>query len=336
MAQPHPTSRFGPDYTPTTVSVIASCSAMVSALDARVSCSPVASAWCLRSAWSGYAQALRLQGVEIDEIDAFLWGCGLRLPDRPFRTTHLDEFADFGDWHGTLLSEDTLAWRDSLPTAIFEPPDAIDHPGLVRAVDRIRQYSRLNGTVAPWLGLPFALRDQGLSALPLPCLAGGAIALRLKRRPSDADWIAIFRSIQAAAKSGLDRLTILERLYRDAQRAIVHEFRPGALPSLAALAIHRPLLSPQFVSETLGLSVGGASKLLERGVSCGIVIEITQRASWRVFLATDLAVEFGYARPKRGRPLMEPPPLPASRDLTAVFDAFDQEMAEINHVLSRL
>lgn len=251
------------------VAAIASSSAAISELSARISVSPVASAWGLRAAWSGYAQALQLQGIELDEIDAFSWGCGLRIPGRPVRATNLDEFAYFGDWRGALLENDALAWRDHLPTAVFDPPDAADHPAIVRAVDRIRQFSRLNGTISPWLGLPFSLRDQGLSALPLPCLAGGAKAMRLKRTPSDADWFASFRSIQRTSKNGIGRLDLLERLYRDAQRAIVREFRPGALPALAALTIHRPMLSPQLVSETLDLSVGGAGKLLERGVSCG-------------------------------------------------------------------
>lgn len=95
------------------------------------------------------------------------------------------------------------------------------------------------------------------------------------------------------------------------------------------------MLSPQLVSETLDLSVGGAGKLLERGVSCGLLVEITQRRSWRVFLATDLAVEFGYATPKRGRPKAEPPPPPSDRELSQVFDAFDKEMAAIDRILSR-
>lgn len=82
------------------------------------------------------------------------------------------------------------------------------------------------------------------------------------------------------------------------------------------------------------MSIAGASKLLDRAAAAGLLIEITQRRSWRQFLAPDLAVEFGYARPKRGRPAKEPPPLPAaSRDLAEVFDAFDQEMERIDRLL---
>lgn len=203
----------------------------------------------------------------------------------------------------------------------------------IRALDQVRQHARINGDILPWLGLPFALRDAGLTASPLPCLAGGAKAFRLKRRPDASDWLAVLRSIEAAARTGLERLHELERFYRNAQRAIVDQFRPGALPRLLALTAHRPLLSPQSVSDRLGLSVAGASKLLERAVSAELLIEIAQRRSWRLFLPPDLAIEFGYAPAKRGRPTKEPPPLPPSRGLADVFETFDQQMAEIDRLL---
>ncbi|PTD24615.1 hypothetical protein CV103_07285 [Sphingomonas fennica] len=317
------------------VTAIASCSAAIARLDARISASSVGSAWSLRAAWTGFAEALQLQGVEIDEIDVFSWGCGLNIPGRAIRATHLDEFAEFDGWRQALLSSDPLEWRDALPPSVFDQPEAAEHPPLIRAIDRVRQYSRQLGTIAPWLGLPFSLRDQGLSHVPLPCLCGGAKAMRLKPRLSDTDWLPIVRALQRAAADGTERLDQLERLYRDAQRAIVSEYRPGALPSLAALTIHRPLLSPQFVSEALGLTIAGASKLLERGVGSGLLVEVTRRRSWRVFVAGDLAVTFGYASPQRGRPRLEPPPPPVDRSLRQVFDSFDEQMAEIDRLLAR-
>jgi len=170
---------------------------------------------------------------------------------------------------------------------------------------------------------------------PLPCLAGGVKAFRLKRTVGDEDWYAAMRSLEASATANLARLHELEKLHREAQRAIVAEYRPGNLPALAALLHHRPLLSPQSLAELLGMSVAGASKLLARGVDCGLLVEITQRRTWRVFLSTDLAVEFGFAAPKRGRPRKEVPPPPATRALVDVFEAFDREMANIDELLRR-
>src|SRR3546814_13655071 len=81
------------------------------------------------------------------------------------------------------------------------------------------------------------------------------------------------------------------------------------------------------------MSIAGASKLLDRAAAAGLLIEITQRRSWRLFLTPDMALAFGYARPKRGRPAKEPPALPVSRYLAMAFDAFDQGIANIDRLL---
>src|SRR3546814_18909315 len=67
---------------------------------------------------------------------------------------------------------------------------------------------------------------------------------------------------------------------------------PGALPRLLALSQHRPLLSPQSVADQLAMSIAGASKLLDRAAAAGLLIEITQRRSWRLFLTPDMAIAF--------------------------------------------
>ena len=151
---------------------------------------------------------------------------------------------------------------------------AKDHPPLVRAVDTVRQLARIDHSIMAWLGLPFALRDLGLTATPLPCLAGGAKAFRLKSRPNEDDWLATLRALESAARIGLERLHGLERHYRNAQRAIAAEYRPGALPALLALIQFRPLLSPQSVAELLPMSIAGASKLIERASIAGLLVEI--------------------------------------------------------------
>jgi len=328
-------TRFGPDYTPKMVTAIAAATATIARLDARIIASPVAKPWAMRATWSGYARALQLQSAEVEEIDVFSWGCDLRIPGRPPLPSHLALFDRFEEWRASLDDPDTLAWRDGLPTAIGDPAASAAHPPLVRALDTVRQLARIDHSIMPWLGLPFALRDRGLTASPLPCLAGGAKAFRLKPRPNDDDWLVMLRGLERAATIGLERLHSLERHYRDAQRTIAAEYRPGALPALLALIQYHPLLSPQSAAELLCMSIAGASKLIERAATTGLLVEITQRRSWRQFLTPDLAADFGYVRPKRGRPAKEPPPLPVNRDLAAVFDAFDSEMAAIDNLLVR-
>lgn len=211
-------TRFGPDYTPKMVTAIAAATATIARLDARIIASPVAKPWAMRATWSGYARALQLQSAEVEEIDVFSWGCDLRIPGRPPLPSHLDLFDRFEEWRASLDDPDTLAWRDGLPTAIGDPAASAAHPPLVRALDTVRQLARIDHSIMPWLGLPFALRDRGLTASPLPCLAGGAKAFRLKPRPNDDDWLVMLRGLERAATIGLERLHSLERHYRDAQR----------------------------------------------------------------------------------------------------------------------
>lgn len=78
-------ARFGPEYTPKMVAAIASCTAAIARLDARIMTSSVASAWRRRAAWMGYTRALQLQAIEIDEIDVFSWGCELKIANRALR-----------------------------------------------------------------------------------------------------------------------------------------------------------------------------------------------------------------------------------------------------------
>lgn len=328
-------ARYGPDYTPKLAAAIAACSTAIGRLDARFCVSPVAKPWAMRAAWSGYAKALRLQAAEVDEIDVFSWGCGLKIPGRPPLPSHVDLFDRFAEWHAALDNADALAWRDCLPTAIGEPATASDHPPLVRALDTVRQLARIDPSIMAWLGLPFALRDRSLTATPLPCLVGGAKAFRMKRTVSDEDWLAVLRSLASAAETGLARLHGLERGYRDAQRAIASEYRPGGLPALLALSQHRPLLSPQSVADILGMSIAGACKLLTRAAAAGMLVEITQRRSWRLFLTTDLAADFGFAAARRGRPRHEPPSLPIDRRIAQMYDDFDRQIAEINALLGK-
>jgi phosphoribosylformylglycinamidine (FGAM) synthase PurS component len=111
-------------------------------------------------------------------------------------------------------------------------------------------------------------------ARPLPCLVGGAKAFRLKKTLNEADWLALLRALAARAERGLERLDHLERLHRKARTAIAEYYRPGALPSLLALTLHQPVLSPQAVARLLDLTVTGASKLLERAQGKVLVIDV--------------------------------------------------------------
>ena len=101
-------------------------------LDARVSASSVAPAWRLRAAWSGYARALQLQSVEIDEIDVCSWGCGLVLPRRAPRSSVGDAFAAFVPWLTALAARGGTGARichlpPRAPTTLLRPLTSSAH-----------------------------------------------------------------------------------------------------------------------------------------------------------------------------------------------------------------
>lgn len=297
--------------------------AAVARLDGRISASPVAKAWRLRAAWSGYARGLRLQGVEIDEIDVFSWSCAIPLPDRPRRPSHLDEFEGFAPWWGRFDRAGVGQWRDNLP---FTPTIARDLPLLLKALDITRQHALRDGSAAPWLALPAALQGLGLTDTPLPCLVGGAKAFRFRAALPEETLRATLRALSGAARDGLALLDGLEADHRRAARAILAERRPGSLQPLAALSLVHPLLSPTTVAERLGLTLSGAGKLLERAAGLDLLHEISGRATWKAYCTPHLAVAFGLRAAPRGRPAHEAP-LPAlDGDLAAILAAFDREM----------
>src|SRR3546814_6320951 len=91
----------------------------------------------MRAAWTGYARALQLQSTEIEEIDLFSWGCGLKIPGRPAIPSHVDLFDRWDDWRAALRDTDKHQWRDRLPTAIGDPARSEEHTSELQSLMRI-------------------------------------------------------------------------------------------------------------------------------------------------------------------------------------------------------
>jgi hypothetical protein len=302
----------------------------ITRLDTRVSASLVTIGWTQRAAWSGYTRALQLQGAEIDEIDVFSWGCGLPLPSRPRRPSHSDEFADFPPWLATLRSGAGPQWRDRLP---FTPTIPVGSPRLLGGLSLCHSFARREASIRPWLALPDILRGLGLTASALPCLVGGAKAFRWRATLSDEILRPILRALANAAEAAGDRLAAMEADHRRGIVAVREEYRGTSLTRLLALISVRPLLSPQSTAEALDLTLGGAGKLLGRAADLKLLVEVSGRRAWRLYLAPDLAVSFGLVAAPRGRPpsaRVEPIP---DRSLSDALDAFDREMADIDRRL---
>lgn len=305
-------------------------SAAIGRLDARDSATAVASAWRLRASWTGYAAALQLQGVEIDEIDVFSHACALPLPGRARLATLDDPFAALPRWQAKFVSNATRHWREDLG-ALVAPDPSYAGPRLVRALEALRQITIADSTIDAWLALPLLLQRLAVTRTLLPCLVVGEKRLRFGQPADEAVLRRLLKALAARAATGLERLDAIERDRLRAARAIAGAARPGALPQLAARFQITPIASPQAIARAFGITIGGAGKLLARAAEAGLVREVRGTQAWKLYLAPDLAVAFGLVAPPRGRPRAEPPPLPDDRALAEILRAFDDEMAAFDH-----
>jgi len=303
-------------------------SVAIGRLDAQVSASSVARSWSLRASWTGYARALRLQGVEVDDIDVFSWGSGVAVPGRPRLHTTIDHFAGFEPWRDRL-DETGRHWAEELPFTVKPEPRRSRLPVLLRALDLQADFLKADPSIAAWLVLPVFLHRLGLTEAPLPCLVSGDRQLLHAARERDRGVAVrrVLRSLEAAAIAGRQSLKAIEDARAISAAAIVDERRPTSLRRLATLMMVAPVQSPEAVARRLKLTLSGAGKLLGRAASLGLVVEVSGRRAWRVYVVPDLAIALGFVAAPKGRPALRPALPPASRDLAAVLAQFDSELA---------
>jgi len=294
-------------------------------LDARVSASSVAEAWALRAGWTGYSRALQLHGVEIDEIDVFSWGTGVLIPNRPARSTVVDNYAAFPIWRERMALRGRH-WAEDLPFTLRRDEAALTPSYLVRAFDLLAQWLEAEPALEAWLALPILLHRTEMTQRPLPCLVAGDARLRFGTRDPAALMRRLLGELCDRAEAGLRSLVAMERARARALVILRDQRRPGALRELLAMLQIAPLQTPEAVSRNLGLTLSGAGKLLQRAALLGLVKEVSDRRSWRLYMTPDLAVALGFDSPPRGRP-PRPPAAPAMAP-AALLSAFDSEMAE--------
>lgn len=301
----------------------------IGALHASISGGFVARAWRNRALWMGYARALQLQGVEIDEIDVISWATGVQIPGRNANTTLTDPFEHFSGWRSAIADRGDRHWREDLP---FTPTtgDAFARaPRLLRAIEIMGQYARADNGIDAWLALPILLTRLHVTPLPLPCLVGGDKAMRAGRNDCERLGDAILRDLRARAADGLAIARGLEADRARWIRALSEERRPGLLRALAILWLGQSVFRPEQLAQRLGITRSGAGKLLDRAAEHGLLQEVSGRRSWRVYLAPDMARRLGFAPPLRGRP-PKPPALPKDDvGIGATLASFDTEMAAL-------
>lgn len=294
----------------------------IARLDERICATPVATPWTLRASWTGYSRALQLQGAEIEEIDIFSHESGVPLPFRVPITTVTDPYSALPLWQARFGSNRRRHWTDGLAASFSPPADWARRPALLRALELTAQEARTTENLEPWLDFPLLLQRLGITRSLLPNLVAGDKALRLA--PRDEGIIPRYlRALSSAAADGLATLDSMERARLRSAAALASLRRPGRLTSLAAMLMHRPVLSPTGVSAELAMTISGAGKLLQRAEELELVSEVRQRHNWRIYLSQDLALRFGFIAPRRGRPTARPA---ASEQLDSLIAAFDAEM----------
>ncbi|WP_340318224.1 sugar-binding transcriptional regulator [Rhizorhabdus argentea] len=282
--------------------------------------------WRERASWIGYARALQLQGVELDEIDVISWATATQIPGRARFDTLVDPFAAFGAWTAMLAERDQRHWREDLPFTLQIPIGFSDAPLILRAIAILGQHAQATGDISAWLSMPLLLARLGLTKTPLPCLVAGDKAMRLAPRDATPIVRRVLRDLASQAEDGLATAIELDAERRRWIKLLGEARKPGALRAVAAMGLREPILRPQQVARTLGLSRSGAGKLLDRAAERGLLVEISGRLSWRVYMAPGLARRLRLVAPRPGRPAT-PPALPARDELGASLAAFDAEMA---------
>ena len=332
MAAPFP-DLSTPDWSASLASALEQAALAIGRLDTRISTTSVSSAWQLRACWSGYAAALRAQGVEIDEIDIFGREYDLPLPGRRPVATLYNELSGLETWRNGLRDAQRQHWRELTPLSLDLPADWNDRPLLLRALELNARHARADRGIAPWLAFPALLSALGATRNVLPCLIPADKAWRLAPRDRAAIVPRNLKSLTRLAEDALERLSSIEACREAAARAIAADRRPWALGALLALLMITPVTTPREVAQTFDLTLSGAGKLLSRAAALDLVVEVSARQSWRVYLARDLAVRYGFVAAKRGRPLA---PVASSPPIDDALAQFDAEMAALDARLARL
>lgn len=320
------------DWSPKLAGRLERAAQAIGRLDARITATSVRGMWLERASWTGFAEARRGQGAEIDEIDVFALATDSTLPGRRPIAFAAEERTALATWQRRIADAGSPHWRELVPSTVDLPSDWGERPALLRALELTAVRLRADRSEAGWLGMPFLLKALGITRTPLPCLVAADKALRLAPRDRTAIVPRYLKALAKAAEQGLTRLDNIEADRIRAAEAVALTRRPASLLSLLGLLRKRPVLTPLGTARALKLTVSGAGKLLSRAADVGLVAEITGRQAWRAYIPVDLALAFGFWQRRVGRP----PALHDPGPLDPVLARFDAEMAAIDARLAAL
>lgn len=95
-------------------------------------------------------------------------------------------------------------------------------------------------------------------------------------------------ALERQAEEGIKEAAEIDRRNREAKRRIASSAREGSSALEAwSMLLARRVISPALLASDVGLSVRGASLVLERLVGLGLAVEVVERRAYRRFVAAD-------------------------------------------------
>ncbi len=271
--------------------------ASVGRLDQAVARSWLGDAWARRSAYPATIACLAADGYlfEIERLFALAGGLPVnRVKD--FGTDNraitalrrIQRSVGGPSSEGGAMEAESLDIEDAL--AGFHA--VVGAPALLGAVMAFRSWLEAGQAAsAAMTALPSFLAVRGLTGSPVPWLAGGLrrAAGAVGSYPAKAWTSRALQELGEAAAAGIRELEALTGLWRSWHAKVGPRRRNSRLPEVIDLLVAHPVQSPRQVSRVLGVSLRGASKLLDELKELRIVVAPLSRRSWRVLIAADLA-----------------------------------------------
>lgn len=323
-----------PEWTPGLVQRLERAATCIARLDARLSVSSARKTWFDQACMTGFAAALRAQRVQIDEINIFSEVFAVSFPERrPPPAAVREDLQDLPRWQKALRSSKPRHWAEALPFTFDPPPGWGERPALCRALELTARACRIDSTTKPWLAFPSLLQDLAITQTSLPCMVPADPALRSNPWDTKAITPRYLKALAALAEDGSKRLAEVEADRLRAAAVTAAARRPAALLSLLALLDRKPVLAPRELAASMGLTVSGAGKLLDKAAKLGLTVEVSGRQSWRMYVRPATALALGLVSRSVGRP--PSPALPDKSTTDELLADFDAALAEFSSVATR-
>ena len=232
---------------------------------------------------------------------------------------------------------------DPVTAAVAAMTEALSLPAIL---DRAVAYGKRDAGIGA-LELAFPLALQPVTSTVLPALALSTVR---PRQGHSADVVRCARRIALEADAAHGRLRILEQAWRGWQARLPSVRTDSRLLDVISFLAYTPLLTAPRVASTLGLTRKAAVHHLNTLQSAGILREVTGRARWRLFCASNLPLtawshngaSLGPKHAKEGEAALSVPleaanvTPPAPLDLGAVDRMLDYAYGAIDRATERV